>query len=438
MAVTEIWKVDNRLDHVLKYTTSEDKTDGNNYKDLHNVLDYIEADYKTEQQLYVTGINCLPETAYKEMLMTKKHYHKTGGILAFHAFQSFAPGEVTPQICHEIGVKLAEEMWGDRFEVVVSTHLNRNHLHNHFVINSVSFKDGKKYYDKRDTYAELRHLSDSLCEEYGLSVIKQKEIKKFKVNYSSYQVKNLKNDNYYSTAKKDIDRAIGMANSYIDFEKLLNAMGYEVKYRYNVLTIRRDPYKKSIRVKNYGDDYTDERITERIKAEFIPRVPFLNEFSNNKYYRDYNYKHEKPKGIYALYLHYCYLLNVFPKKNPYKRLPPSIRNDSLKLDKISEEAKLLVSYNLETDEQFFSFKKSKIEELNNLINERESLWYKYHHDKNNDGIDIKIKNIKPKIDEVKKTLSLCEGIEKRIPIIERNVEEINIERKESEKSEHIK
>lgn len=438
MAVTEIWKVDNRLDHVLKYTTSEDKTDGNNYKDLHNVLDYIEADYKTEQQLYVTGINCLPETAYKEMLMTKKHYHKTGGILAFHAFQSFAPGEVTPQICHEIGVKLAEEMWGDRFEVVVSTHLNRNHLHNHFVINSVSFKDGKKYYDKRDTYAELRHLSDSLCEEYGLSVIKQKEIKKFKVNYSNYQVKNLKNDNYYSTAKKDIDRAIGMANSYVDFEKLLNAMGYEVKYRYNVLTIRRDPYKKSIRVKNYGQDYTTERITERIKVESISKVPFLNEFSNNKYYRDYNYKYEKPKGIYALYLHYCYLLNVFPKKNPYKRLPPSIKNDSLKLDKISEEAKLLVSYNLETDEQFFSFKKSKIEELNNLINERESLWYKYHHEKNNDGIDIKIKKIKPKIDEVKRILSLCEGIEKRIPKIERNVEEINIERKESEKSEHIK
>jgi len=124
MAVTEIWKVDNRLDHVLKYTTAEDKTDGSNYKDLHYVLDYIEADYKTEKQLYVTGINCLPETAYKEMLMTKQHYHKTGGILAFHAFQSFAP-EVTPQICHEIGVKLAEEMCGDRFEVVVSTHLNK-------------------------------------------------------------------------------------------------------------------------------------------------------------------------------------------------------------------------------------------------------------------------------------------------------------------------
>jgi len=116
-----------------------------------------------------------------------------------------------------------------------------------------------------------------------------------------------------------------MANSYIDFERLLNAMGYEVKYRYNVLTIRRDPYKKSIRVKNYGEDYTTERITERIKVESISRVPFLNEFSNNKYYRDYNYKYEKPKGIYALYLHYCYLLNVFPKKNPYKRLPPSIK-----------------------------------------------------------------------------------------------------------------
>ena len=178
IATTGIWKIEKRLDNVIDYTTNIEKTINSDYGkdsyyDLHNVIDYVEADYKTEKQFYVSGVNCNPKTALEEMTITKEQYGKTGGILGFHAFQSFAEGEVTPEQCHAIGVRLAEEMWGDRFEVVVSTHLNTNHYHNHFVINSVSFKDGKRYYDKRETYAELRRLSDSLCEEYGLSVLKE-------------------------------------------------------------------------------------------------------------------------------------------------------------------------------------------------------------------------------------------------------------------------
>ena len=439
MAVTEIWKVKSRLDHVLKYTTDVEKTDGENYKELHNVLDYTKEDYKTEQQLYVSGINCMPETAYDEMIITKKRYNKEGGILAFHAFQSFAHGEVTPELCHEIGMKLAEEMWGDRFEVVVSTHMDKKHLHNHFVINSVSFKDGLRYYDKRETYAELRNISDNLCREYGLSVIEEKERKKYKINYSNYQKRNLETNNYYSSTKKDIDRAIGMAFSYEDFKSLLKAMNYEIKVRYGVLTIRRQPYKKNIRVPNYGDDYTEERIIERIKNEKIPRVPFLNEFSKNKYYRSYDYKREKPKGIYALYLHYCYLLNVIPKSKPYKKLPATLREDSRKLDQISNETKLLVSEKLLTDEQFFLFKDNKQKELNNLLEERERLYYEFSNNTNKDEMNKRLDEIKPKIKELRRVIKLCDGIEERIPRIERNTEEfIDCERKESERSEHIK
>ncbi len=438
MAVTKIWPVKSRLDHVLEYATDLEKTDSINYKDLHDVLDYSEADYKTEQKLYVSGINCMPETAYKEMIITKKQYHKEGGIIAFHAIQSFAYGEVTPKLCHEIGLKLAEEMWGDRFEVIVSTHMDKKHFHNHFVINSVSFKDGKRYYDKRETYAELRDVSDSLCKEYGLSVVEEKEKKKYKINYKNYQKKNYENNNYYVSTKKDIDRAIAMAYSYTDFENLLKAMNYEVKYRYNVLTIRREPYKKNIRVKNFGDDYSKERITERIKSEKAPRIPFLD-LPNNKYFRNYNYKREKPKGIYALYLHYCYLLNVIPKTKPYKKLPASIREDSRKLDQISNETKLLVSENLVTDEQFFLFKENKIKELNDLLEERERLYYESSKDSNKEKICKMLEELKPKVAEIRRVIKLCDGIEERISKIERNIQEfIEYERKESERSEHIK
>ena len=132
---------------MLDYAGNEEKTVNPDYceadlQGLRDVMDYSCQDYKTEKQHYVSGINCSPEIARQEMLDTKRQYRKMGGIIAFHAYQSFSPGEVTADMAHEIGMKLAQEMWGDRFEVIIATHLDRAHLHNHFVLNSMSFKDG--------------------------------------------------------------------------------------------------------------------------------------------------------------------------------------------------------------------------------------------------------------------------------------------------------
>ena len=109
IATTGIWKIEKRLDNVIDYTTNSDYGK-DSYYDLHNVIDYVEADYKTEKQFYVSGVNCNPKTALEEMTITKEQYGKAGGILGFHAFQSFAEREVTPEQCHAIGVRLAEEM----------------------------------------------------------------------------------------------------------------------------------------------------------------------------------------------------------------------------------------------------------------------------------------------------------------------------------------
>ena len=135
MATTKIWKIKGRLDHVLDYAGDDGKTTNPDYskselQGLRDVMDYTCQDYKTEKQYYVSGINCSPENARKRMLATKKKYSKTGGIIAFHAYQSFAHGEVTPDTAHDIGMKLAQEMWGERFEVLVATHLDKKHIHN--------------------------------------------------------------------------------------------------------------------------------------------------------------------------------------------------------------------------------------------------------------------------------------------------------------------
>ena len=145
----------------------------------------------------------------KNILVKKEEYGKTNGILAFHGYQSFKEGEVTSDIAHEIGVKFAEEMFKD-FEVVVATHQNTNHIHNHFIVNSVSFKDGLKYYDNHTNYSIMRHLSDEICKEYGLSVLEEKSTKK-KLNYENFYKKSLYNDNYSNNAKRDLDLAIRQA-----------------------------------------------------------------------------------------------------------------------------------------------------------------------------------------------------------------------------------
>lgn len=453
MATTGIWKISERLDNVIKYTTDVEKTvngaySNDNYYSLHNVIEYAEADYKTEKQFYVSGLNCSPETALEEMIITKKQFNKTNGILGFHAFQSFKEGEVTPEQAHAIGVKLAEEMWGDRFEVVVSTHLNTNHYHNHFVINSVSFVDGKRYYDKRETYAELRRISDSICEEYGLSVLKEKACRNSKINYANYSKGTIERNNYYTIAKEDLDRAISQAYSYQDFEKLMKAMDYELIYRANKLSIRRSPYKKNIRIERYfGSDYSIDKITERIETTHSTRIPFIEEYGRKKkIYNKPTYNKEKRKGIYGLYIHYCYLLKVFPKKYPYQKLPPSIRADVRKMERISEETKLLVRNNLKTNEQFFSFKEQKSKELTNLLDKRSKLWYKHKKSKSiveKDQLKKEIDEINKQIEPIRKEVVLCKEIEERTPKLEQNVNEFNQEqenqnRKEVEKNELIR
>jgi len=143
---------------VVDYAANPDKTtySHDELQGLRDVMNYTTQDYKTEEQRFVSGVNCIPEIARDQMIMVKRQFGKEGGIAAFHSYQSFAPGEVTPERAHEIGVELAWKLWSDRFQVAVATYLDKEHIHNHFILNSVSFVDGKKYNDCKATYALMR------------------------------------------------------------------------------------------------------------------------------------------------------------------------------------------------------------------------------------------------------------------------------------------
>ena len=430
MAATGIWKIKKRLDHVIDYISNPEKTTKSteDYFDLHKFSEYEDLDFNSEEECFISGINCLVDCAYEDMMSTKSYWKKKDGILGFHAFQSFKENEVTPSQAHLIGVRLANEMWGDKYEVVVATHKNTNHIHNHFVINSVSFKDGKKYNDCNESYAMLRQLSDSLCEEYNLSVIDNTKSKKSKVNYENYYKKIVKNNTYYSTTKKDIDHAIGMAYSYKDFENILNKMGYEIKNRYGKLSVRRNPYKKNIRIERaFGSDYSIENISKRVEREFAIRVPFIEAYNpKNNIKATKEYKREKAHGLYGLYKYYCYILKTYPKKYPNKILIPALRVEVDKLEEISKQTQLLVSEKIETYEQLLFYKDNLNQNIKELSSKRENLWKKIKRtDDINEKMSIRneIEIITKKLANERKKVVLCEAIEKRTNVVEENIKE---------------
>ena len=368
----------------------------------------------------------------------------------FHAFQSFAEGEVKPEVAHEIGVKLANELWGDRFEVVVSTHINTKHIHNHFCLNSVSFKDGKKYYDNRNTYAVMRNTSDRLCEEYNLSVIKEKASPKSKLKYDNFYKNEVQSSDFYNTVKEDIDYAIGQAYSYNDFLGIMKKLKYEVINRSGKLSVRPVDRKRNIRIERaFGEDYSIQNITKRIFETEEIREPFP-EARVIKEKRKYTYKSrtnpfikkKKVKGIRALYLYYCYLFRVYPQKprvNTRRVISKELREEIKKMDKISNEAEFLHQTGIQTEEELLKYKSSSITNKNELKSKRANLWKKYHRAKTeNEKQEIlqTINELTKEIDKLKYEQEMIEDIESRIPQMKQNIKEL--EGKEKSKQEKSK
>lgn len=447
MATTSLWKVETRLDKVIKYATNEDKTtdiefEQEVYKSLHNTIEYAKADFKTEKQFYVSGVNCTSKNALQEMILTKKHFGKEKGILAYHGFQSFAEGEVTAEQAHQIGVKLAEELWGDKYEVIVATHLNTKHYHNHFVLNSVSFVDGKKYINNRENYAMMRIISDELCREYGLSVIEEKPCGKHNIDYTKYYNSYIQKSDYYTTTKEDVDFAIKQAYSYKNFETILKKMGYTITIRANKISLCRPPYKRNIRIeRSFGMEYSIRNITERIMNSDMFKVPFPEE---QRKYRRYTGKKQIIKiqfdrgSLYRLYLHYCYILKVFPnsKKNRIK-ITPEMRKDIKKMEEISDEIKFLCRNKIKTTKELFSYKELVTDELKSKMKERNTLRRKRQKEKEPEKrqkLCDDILDLSDKIKYLKQEVVYCEKIEEQNQKIKQNIKDMEEKEQENEKS----
>lgn len=399
MATTSIWRVNGWLGKVLIYIENPDKTetpaayekqgmDGKEAQGLSDVIEYAIQQKKTEKaavddedvpvmQRFVSGVNCSPTTARDEMIAVKKRFGKEEGTVAYHGYQSFAPGEATPEMAHEIGLKLAKALWGEKYQVLVATHLDKaHHLHNHFVVNTVSFIDGIKYHRTEKDYFDMQRESDRLCREYGLSVIENPKRGKSK-HYGEWRAEQEGRPTYLSLIKADVDAAIRQSMTERQFFYRLRQMGYDIKVGKDITVCPYDrPHGRKL-VRNLGEDYSLENIRKRILAQRRPQREETPEPKRCRLLGDLK-QAKKVTGFRALYFHYCYLLGVFPKRQNRQRghVPHALREDLIRAQELTDEARLLSRYRIDTLEQLGVYQSEVKSQLAILTEQRKSLYRK--------------------------------------------------------------
>ena len=418
MATTKIWTVKCSMKKLMDYATNPDKT---TESDLEAVIDYAMNGEKVasldEKACYVSGVNCSSDTALDEMMSIQKHFGKTGGNIAYHCYQSFRPGEITPEECHRLGVELARRMWGADYQVVVATHLDKGHLHNHLVCNSVSLLDGKKFNCNKGAYRRLRRLSDDLCRENGYSVI---EKPRGKTPRPIYMAEKNGDPTKYNLMRDAIDEAIVLSTDMNDFLAIMKKWGYviECKDTRKYPTIRSIHSKKNTRMYQLGDEYELHRIFERVSENSLERVyKRQDEYIAGKRYprRNYGYGGRSRKsarkigGLKGLYYKYCYLMGYLPKKR-HRPLSPEMREAMRMCDKYSACARLLARESIDTIEDLQKYMEKSEAEIDVLSRERNKIRNRLRREKTPETIgELKEKrnDLTEQICSIRKDLKLA-------------------------------
>ncbi len=235
-------------------------------------IDYIAASDKTDNGELVSCYNCSLETADIEFKQTRRMAKSKGKQAARHIVQSFKPGEVTAEQAHEIGKKFADELLGGKYEYVIATHINSGAIHNHIIFNSVSVEDHRRYRSNKHTYKRMRFINDSLCREYGLSIIDENSRGNNKSQNEIYTEQRNKRVVWRDILRADIDTVIQQADSFDDFLNRMYQLGYGVKTG-KYLAFKNKAQQRYMRIKSLGSDYTEDEIKERIvtKRQAIPK-----------------------------------------------------------------------------------------------------------------------------------------------------------------------
>ena len=449
MAVTNLWAVKGNLSAVVKYIENPEKTTA---RDMEQVMTYISDANKTEQMMYVTGINCEPEIAAKQFLQTKQLWNKEGGRLAYHGYQSFRAGEVDAETAHKIGVELAERLWGDRFEVVVATHLNTGHYHNHFCLNSVSFADGYKYHDTKEDIRRMRNTSDDICRRYGLSIENKPKIAQNKRrNYREWKDQQDGKTSLRGTVKAAIDAAIKCSYSLDRFADVMRDMGYEFIVKtesgkwLEYPKVRIPGSNKCVRLDSLGPGYEYIDIRRRLIENTVKdENPFgdLEKMPTEEKIRHYTERLERA-GFRVVITYHGMQLKACTQRRKYREFSPELVADIRKLDKYIKLQEFSRTHRLDTPEEIECYKAELKMKISSIAEERDECRRKQHYWERHDApgyVNIwkqaaqeKTKQMRPLYQE----LRMCDEILNTTPMVRQNAINLVQQRKMEEQRRHL-
>ena len=437
VAYTKVFAIRARLDKRVRYITDGEKTS------LASSITYISNPEKTEQFFFTSVLNCSSvDTALSEMMETKQQFGKMGGVLGYHFIQSFQPREVTPEQAHAIGLEFAKRLFGKRYEVVISTHLNKHHLHNHLVVNSVSCVDGQKYHSSPESYYnDVRGTSDALCRENDLSVIAPQGKGK---HYAEWKAEQGGKPTVRGVIRADIDAIIHQAYTYDSFLMLLRKNGYEVRRGPNrkYTTVKPPGAKRAIRLDSLGEGYTEADILLRLSRQRHGGMAPPIIAHPVKCYRVKGklstVRKKKITGFYALYLRYLYLLRGNRRKKLPPKLPFSVKREVIHLERYEQQFKYLLSSGITTETELEQRIRVLEWDIRLLEEQRKPLYQERRNAKDEETqarYSVEIEQQTAALREKRRELRLCRRIQSDVPRVSQQCQQVQTERQENLKKE---
>ena len=434
MAYDKIITVRSRLDHCVDYVLNHEKTD------MAAVLDYIGQQNKNTlpdgRSVLETAINCNLDSAYQDMQETKRRWGKPGGVLGYHLIHAFAPGEVTPEQAHKIGVEFAARLLGDRYEAIISTHLDREHLHCHILFNSVSFVDGTKYKNTfRDYFGDIRGISNEISRAHGLSVIEPGAGGR---HYAEWNAEAQGKPTVRALVRQDIDAAIASAYTMKAFWRQLEELGYTVKRGPNIkhTAVKPPGGQRFFRLDGLEDGYTEADILARLSAvrsgEAPPPLspgpsfcPILQPLTPGRRYQargGISGRPRKLKGFRALYFKYLYLLGAIPERRPKRRAAVVSRTEIIKFERYQQQFQYLMKNRIETADQLSMQYDALQAQIDALTDQRRELYKIRRAGHGGEAVTDEITGLTARVRELRRELRLCARIEKDIPAVQETVQ----------------
>lgn len=421
MAYDKIITIRARLDDCLRYVQDGEKTA------LSLVLDYIEDSGKTtldDEVILQSAINCTVENCYLDMQRTKERFGKPGGVVGYHLVHSYVPGETTPELAHEAGVEFARRLLGDKYEAVICTHINKEHLHCHIVFNSVSFVDGVKYRNAfKDYFEDIRGISNEVSRKYGFSVIQPEGSGQ---HYAEWNAERSSKTTIRDLVRQDLDAAIAASFTFASLLDILRKRGYTVKYGSNVkhTAVKPPGGARILRLDSLGEDYTEEAILQRLRRQRGVTAAMPPEQSESKRYtirkRPRRYPPVKRGSFRALYLYYLYLLS--PRKKRPQKVPFETRAEIRRAKQYRQQFFLLQKYHIDTKPELEMLSDALSNEMQIIVDRRKEL-YALRREQPSEPLNADIDALTAQLRPLRRELRLCRKIAEYSPRMLRQVQE---------------